>query len=210
MSARHVNKTTRDTELIAVTLVRYKETVGKAIEFFGSDDNKVVDIDYERELTKRMKEETKRMQTTSETRKAELEVQKMQIQLEMMRLEKSSVWSSTHDASPSPATPASTPAEPVSVPHLSNELNLVDSWLVHEIEQNTLPQRISSSALRERFNRWAIARDRGHESVDPFAFADFVKGYKNFGMLKKRRSGGQMFFPDLSRLREKFVADEKI
>lgn len=73
LSARHVNKTTRDTELIAVTLVRYKETVGKAIEFFESGDNKLIDIDYERELTKR---------TISNN-----DVQKLQIQLEMLRLQ---------------------------------------------------------------------------------------------------------------------------
>ena len=72
MSARHVNKTTRDTELIAVTLVRYKEIVGKAIEFFEVDDHKSIDIDYEREVTKRLEEETKR--TISDN-----EVQKMQI-----------------------------------------------------------------------------------------------------------------------------------
>ena len=79
MSARHVNKITRDTELIAVTLVRYKEAVGKAIEFFGSEENKSIDIDYEREVTRRLEEETKR--TISDN-----EVQKLQIQLEMMKL----------------------------------------------------------------------------------------------------------------------------
>ena len=46
--------------------------------------------------------------------------------------------------------------------------------------------------------------------MDSFAFADSVRGYRDFGMLKKRRSGGQMFFPNLSRLHEKFVVDKKI
>ena len=71
LSARHVNKTIRDTELIAVTIVRYKEAVGKAIEFIKGED-KLIDIEYERELTKR---------TISDN-----EVQKLQIQLEMMKL----------------------------------------------------------------------------------------------------------------------------
>ena len=105
MSARHVNKTTRDTELIAVTLIRYKEAVGKAIEFFGNDDNKSIDIDYERELTKRMEEETKRAQVNLEIRKAELqaETRKLELQVEMMRLGRPA----DHDREPStPTMPA--------------------------------------------------------------------------------------------------------
>ena len=79
LSAKHVNKTTRDIELIAVTLVRYKEAVGKAIDFDRSEDNKPINIKYERELTKSIEEETKRMQMQTD-------VQKMQTQLEMLRL----------------------------------------------------------------------------------------------------------------------------
>lgn len=84
LSARHVNKTTRDTELFAANLGIYEAYVNKAIELAQKKDLGV-NMEYERELTKRL-------QTNSETRKAELqtEVQKMQIQLEMLRLEKTS------------------------------------------------------------------------------------------------------------------------
>ena len=99
LSARHVNKMTRDTELFAGTLAIYEGHVNKAIELAQRQEHGV-NMEYERELTKRMEEETKRMehetkrmQTDSEVQKAkiqaELEIQKMQIQLEMLRLEKS-------------------------------------------------------------------------------------------------------------------------
>ena len=59
------------------------EAVEKAIDFVKGSlaDDKLIDIDYERELTKRI-------QTNSEIRKAELdtEVKKLQIELEMLKL----------------------------------------------------------------------------------------------------------------------------
>ena len=143
LSARHVNKTTRDTELIAVTLARYKEAVGKAIEFFGNDDNKSIDIDYERELTKRMEEETKRMQMQTE-------VQKMQIQLEMMKLSQEN-----------PPAPAHTTAEPLTPSRPRAKIVSPDNGKFESfVRQNCVQtasnnDRIIYSDLLRRYKQWS-------------------------------------------------------
>ena len=118
LSARHVNKLTRDTELFAGTLAIYKGYVNKTIELAQRQDHGV-NMEYERELTKRMEEETKRMgeetrrmeeetkraQVNLEIRKAELqaETRKLELQVEMMRLGRQA----DHDREPStPTMPA--------------------------------------------------------------------------------------------------------
>ena len=109
LSARHVNKTTRDTELFAANLETYEAYVNKAIELAQKREQSV-NMEYERELTKRMEHETKRLESSEETKRAEihanLEVQKMQMRLEMLRLEKSStaVLQAFPPTSPAPKT----------------------------------------------------------------------------------------------------------
>ena len=74
---------------------------------------------------------------------------------------------------------------------------------------NSLPHSITSTEFSKRFNNWARSgnnqQDMGHVE-----FADFVRPYEKFGLLERRRAAGQTFLPDLTRLREKFVSDNKM
>ena len=88
-------------------------------------------------------------------------------------------------------------------------LSLVDSWLIHEMETNALPHSITSSEFLKRFNNWAVSTGRTQQ-MGTNEFADFVRPYEPFGLPKKRRAAGQTFLPDLTRLRDRFVLEDKM
>ena len=93
LSALHKNKTTRDTELIAVNASEYKAIVGKAIQMAAKCGTKI-DMEMERELTRRQEvkadAEARKAEAESQARIAESNVRLLELQIRMKQLETSS------------------------------------------------------------------------------------------------------------------------
>ncbi len=94
LSALHINKTSRDTELVAVNTQDFRIIVEKAIELAAEFDKKM-DLEIERELTKRQEAEADARRAEAETRKAEARIAEanapvrlleLQIQLKQLQL----------------------------------------------------------------------------------------------------------------------------
>jgi hypothetical protein len=89
-------------------------------------------------------------------------------------------------------------------------LTILDSWLILELEVATLPHKIEFVNILKRFNEWASGAYRQFQPMSFTAFADAVKPYHDFGLLKNKGKYYRKFIVDLNVLREKFVADDKI
>ena len=89
-------------------------------------------------------------------------------------------------------------------------LDQVDSWLVHEIAIMTLPAKMKTTKLLERFNEWADSTCKRHQPVQITAFKDALSPYQMSGMLWKHTNTGNVYCIDFEALRTRFCRDNKI
>lgn len=86
-------------------------------------------------------------------------------------------------------------------------LSIVDSWLVKEIENVSLPSKIKTTKLLERFNDWAGSN---HQQILMTDLKKALDPYQHSGMFWKHTNTGKVYCIDLLVLRNKFCQEDKI
>ena len=89
LSAVHKNKTRRDTEVIAANPDEFKAVVERILEIADNCQMNKLNMDFERELTKRLEFESRKAEAEAQARTAEANasVRLLELQIELKRLE---------------------------------------------------------------------------------------------------------------------------
>ena len=94
LSALHKNKTRRDTEVVAANQSEYKAVVEKIVEIAARCKITELNMDFERELTKRLEFESRKTEAESQAKladarmaEASVSVRLLELQIELKRLE---------------------------------------------------------------------------------------------------------------------------
>ena len=89
-------------------------------------------------------------------------------------------------------------------------LTVLDSWVIHEIESNTISSIWTATELLSRFNLWGAAHIPKFEMMTSTAFGLALKPLKKIGLRKKVEKAATYYHLDLSILREHFIKDGKM
>jgi hypothetical protein len=102
------------------------------------------------------------------------------------------------------------------IPNVSSEvlervpLSIVDSWLVHEMKVMSLPSKIKTTKMLERFNEWAGSNVDEHQPPLMMAFKKALDPYQLSGLFWKHTKTGNVYYPSASALRDTFRRENKI
>ena len=95
---------------------------------------------------------------------------------------------------------------PLQTPSLSP----IDSWVIHEIESQTIPGVLTATELLGRFNSWGNVHLPEFETMTSTAFGLALKSLKRRGLRKKVEKAATYYHLDLPTLRENLIADGKL
>ena len=101
------------------------------------------------------------------------------------------------------------PHASTAIPWQDPSLSAFDSWVVYEIESQTIPGVSTATELIGRFKTWGNVHLPDFEMMTSTTFGLALKSLKRRGVRKKVEKAATYYHLDLPTLRKMFIADGK-